>query len=169
MVIIFLQNFLLNLRFVNKNDIVQKISLSSGFINHIKYFFDSINLEYTYYHTINEVEQQKIIKLPNITKLISYAYYLIINIIIFLLILIPIAYSIKEFVDVWKMNKEWPISDNKTNYIIFIILLVSVYIYYFKNNVKNLMESIEGIVFTFFTMLIIAILLYTLLIIGWEL
>ena len=53
------KNVLLNLRIVNKIDILQKIPLISGFFNHIKYFFDYIILEYAYYHTINEVEHKK--------------------------------------------------------------------------------------------------------------
>ncbi len=158
------KNVLLNLRFVNKNDIVQKIPLSSG-IYHLGYFFDCINPDYTYYHTLNEVEQQKIIKLPNIIKFISYAYNLIKYMIIIRLIIITIIYSGIELVEVIKMDKEWPISDNKTNYIIFIILLVSVSVYYLKNNIMVL--KLDTIFIIFITVCIIAILLYTFLIIAW--
>ena len=134
------KNLFLNLRFVNKNDLVQKIPLSSGFLNHIYYFFNYLDLEYTYYHTKNEKELRQILKMPIIVTLASLIFKALIFFVILYIILKPIIDLILGLYLAFIIDKEWDIRHWSIKYIIFLILFI-IYILFF--NEQNIISTFK--------------------------
>ncbi len=77
-------NAFLNLRLINKNDLVQYIPFCSGVINHIFYFLGKLDNVNIYAHTSIEINQHNMCNLPNIL----YFFFIIIKIVIFIIKLI---------------------------------------------------------------------------------
>ena len=64
-------NAFLNIRFVNKNDLVHYIPFCSGFLNHFKYLFDYLDDVNIYAHTSIQLNQHNICNLPKILYFFS--------------------------------------------------------------------------------------------------
>ena len=166
--IISLQNFLdknlfLNLRFVNKNDLVQKIPLSSGILNHIYYFFNYLDLEYTYYHTKNEKELRQILEIPMIVTIVSLSFKVLIFFVILYIILKPIFGLICGLFLAFKIDKKWEIFHWSIKYIIFFLILFFICIMCDKQNIISSFEESKPL--GIFLIILYAVLLYTFLIV----
>lgn len=130
-------NTFLNLRFINKNDLVTKIPFCSGFFNHIQYFFNILdNNDKIYFHTKTEYIQQNICNLPTIIFIFIKFVELVVFLFKLLVLLIPIIFIIYYLYSIFYLystikNK----CQNKYFYILFLVLfgagfILFIYFYY---------------------------------------
>ena len=161
-------NAFLNLRFVNKDDIVTKIPFCSGFINHIKYYFNILDDDKIYWHTKKEYKQHNICNLPTILFIIFKLEELLIFLFKFALLLIPIIIIISYLLSIYHLQSK---IENKYNkyliklcLVLFIIcsiifIFICIYFSYFKKY-----SLLTSIVLVLLFMLISPILIYIVII-----
>lgn len=162
------KNTFLNLRFVNKNDVVQYIPFTSGILNHIKYFFNINDLQYTYYHTKNENEQRKVIVSPYFIIILSFLFKVAIFNKILSIIFSPILKLCKQLYLMWPLKKKWDEYWNMKDIVkfrFFIKFFVLILLILFLIKAISIKNSILLLIFEF---LIISILLYTGLILSFQ-
>ena len=119
-------NAFLNVRFVNKDDLVHKIPFCSGFFNHTKYILDWLEDVVIYSHTKIQINQHNLCNLPwilnfllKIVKLIGFLFELLIICfpIFIIFILLYFIYSIWSEIN----NKN---NNRKCFYIFFCIFFI---------------------------------------------
>lgn len=160
-------NAFLNLRFVNKDDIVTKIPFCSGFINHIKYYFNTLDDDdKIYFHTKNEVRQHNLCNLPRILFYCIKIAELIILIVELVLLLFPIIIIGSYLFSICYLHSEIEYKWNKYLSILYLVLFflcliicIYKYFYVFKNY-----SIYTSIIFLILVILILLILIYLVII-----
>ena len=126
-------NSFLNIRFVNKNDLVHFIPFCSGVFNHFKYLFDYLDDVNIYAHTTIQINQHNICNLPTILYYFSMFIKTITFIIKLMLAFTPlyIFYKFLFYIySIWNNIKD-------ENYKCFYILL---FLFFFSPCLYNLSD-----------------------------
>lgn len=157
-------NAFLNLRFVNKDDLVQYIPFCSGIFNHIFYFLDRLDNVKIYAHTSIEINQHNICNLPTIL----YIFFIIIKIIIFIvkffLFLSPI-YVLYNCLS--KIYSIWSKIEPKYNKYYYYAILAGLSIVYYKFNIYNIFKKYSYLTFIIWLIVVTilsAIIIFTLIV-----
>ena len=131
-------NTFLNLRFVNKNDIVSKIPFCTGLFNHIKYFFNKLSDDKIYFHTEKEFIQHNINNFPTII----FIFISIVDALVFffklLLLLIPIYYIGYYFLSIFCLFLDINNCSNKSiKYLSIVNVFLTFFIYFIITNIYD--------------------------------
>lgn len=147
-------NAFLNIRFVNKNDLVHYIPFYSGFLNHFKYLFDYLDDVNIYAHTSIQINQHNICNLPKILYFFSKFVKTITFIIQLLLAFAPIYIFCKYLFYIYPIWNKIKDENYKHYYYLLFLAVFLLCLYTFLD--KSIFSKYSYITsFIWFTLLII--------------